>query len=518
MLKTLTAAAALFVAVVASAGILTNPGFESARSQTPTGWTPYGQYDYVITNTGLAHGGTNYFKVYQNFSGSVNYTGVQQDYITGPGATYAAGCYAYTAANDAIAGNNQAWLEISFRDSTANVLALYRSAVITTNSVVRRSFPTNAWAWLPVTNQYNPSTYQITNTTGVLLAPKGSYFMRCQIVFQGDVGKSGGSMYFDDVSLTQTSVGRYGNWNIVWSDEFNGSRINPNIWSFETGNNNGWGNSELEYYTSAPGNVFEGGGLLHIVALKQSVNGFNYTSARMKTEGLFSFTYGRLEWSAKLPQGLGFWPALWLLGTNISVSGIGWPGCGEIDVMENKGGALTNVAGSLHSGSDETAVYTFPNGDSVTNFHTYTLDWASNAILFYVDGHLYESQTGWGSSTTNAYPFPFNQPFFILMNLAVGGNYLDNPTTAAINANSTFPGDMQIDYVRLYNQTAPLMLSATQGLSSLVLSWPSNIVCHLQSLTDGNLADDNWADVPNAANPFTINPSNSYVFFRLKSP
>ena len=109
--------------------------------------------------------------------------------------------------------------------------------------------------------------------------------------------------------------------------------------------------------------------------------------------------------------------------------------------------------GSLHSGSDETAIYHFFDSDSVTNFHTYTLDWATNAILFYVDGHLYETQTNW-SSSVGSYPAPFNQPFFIIMNIAVGGKYLGSPDKGKINAESLFPGEMLVDYVRIYNQAA----------------------------------------------------------------
>jgi beta-glucanase (GH16 family) len=238
----------------------------------------------------------------------------------------------------------------------------------------------------------------------------------------------------------------------------------------------------------------------------------------MKSEGLFSFTYGRIEWRAQLPNGAGFWPALWLLGTNISTS-IGWPGCGEMDVMENNGSALGAVHGSLHSGSDETAVYNFLNNDSVTNFHTYTLDWATNAILFYVDGHLYESQTNW-SSSVGPYPTPFNQPFFIIMNIAIGGNYLGNPSTNTINANSTFPGEMLVDYVRIYNQTVPLLLSVSQTNAILALNWPSNIICHLQVETNGLNAGSgiNWSNVVSVTNRLTLPATNPAAFYRLASP
>ena len=139
---------------------------------------------------------------------------------------------------------------------------------------------------------------------------------------------------------------------------------------------------------------------------------------------------------------------MWMMGTN--TQHVNWPKCGEIDVVENQGTNIANVQGSLHSGSDETQVFTFINPGAVTNFHTYVLDWATNSILWYVDGHLYETQTNW-SDSAGSYPVPFNQPFFMLLNLAVGGNYLGNPSTNAINANAIFPGILQIDYVRVYN-------------------------------------------------------------------
>jgi beta-glucanase (GH16 family) len=244
--------------------------------------------------------------------------------------------------------------------------------------------------------------------------------------------------------------------SLVWSDEFNGASIDPTKWTFDIGNgaqagNPGWGNNELEYYTSNSANAYVTNGFLHIHAQLQITNTsegtFNYTSARMKTQGLFNKTYGRIEWRAQLPGGVGFWPALRSLGSNID--SIGWPGCGEIDVVENDGSDVYFEQGSIHSGTDATEVYNFTGGNSVTNFHIYDLDWMSNSITWSVDGVAYETQTSWGSSTGNPYPFPFNQPFFFLMNVAIGGDYLGNPSTNAINP--SLPGDMVIDYIRVYD-------------------------------------------------------------------
>ncbi|MGP8198202.1 MAG: family 16 glycosylhydrolase [Limisphaerales bacterium] len=514
---------AVAVTPVLGGNVLINPGFESDPSGQTTdlpGWNAYGGNAYGETSQTVAHSGSNYFKVYQAFNGVVNYTGIYQDFISGPGAVYSANGWAYTLSSDALAGQNIAWIEVTFRDANANILALYRSILITTNSIATRAFQVNTWVNLFVTNQYDLATYAVTNTVSQLVAPAGTYFVRYQIVFQGDANNSGGSMYFDDLNLTQAGGAPYGNWNIVWSDEFNSDSINTNIWTYDFGNGgSGWGNNELEYYTSLTNNAYVANGCLHIVALKQSTNGFDYTSARLKSQGLFSCQYGRVEWRAQLPQGTGCWPALWMLGTNIN--SIGWPGCGEIDVMENNGSNSLTVQGSLHSGSDETGYYNFIGGDSATNFHTYTLDWTSNALIFYVDGHLYENQTDWFSSTTNLYPYPFNQPFFFLMNMAIGGSYLGSPDTNAINAGTPFPVEMLVDYIRLYNMTMPLQISIAPSRTNIMLAWPGNIVCHLQVQTNtpgtGGIGT-NWINVVTTTNSWQIRPTSNAAFYRLESP
>jgi beta-glucanase (GH16 family) len=500
-----------------AADLLTNPGFEldaAGPSYVIVGWNTYSASSGNVlgeTSAAIAHGGTNYLKVYQAFNGSTNFDGVYQDNLSGPGAIYAADGWAYTSASDTLAGQNVAWIEVTFRDVNANILALYRSALITTNAIATETFPTNTWIDLPITNQYDPNTFVITNYAAALVAPAGTSFVRYQITFQGDAAGSVGSVYLDDLNLTQTAGGPQGNWNIVWSDEFNGTSIDTNIWTFDLGNNNGWGNGELEYYTSSDQNAYVSNGFLHIVALQQSIDGYNYTSARMKTEGLYSAVYGRFAWRASLPAGVGFWPALWMLGTNIT--SVGWPVCGEIDVMENKGSNLTQVQGSIHPGTEQ--VYTLP-GSSATNFHTYLLEWTPDAFSWYVDGVRYETQTNW-TDGSNPYPFPFNKPFFILMNIAVGGDFIGSPSTDTIDAGSTFPGQMLVDYVRLYNLTVPLQLSARKAYGEIYLEWPASIVCHLESSTNPS-ASSNWTSVSGAASPFGVPPLSTAAFYRLVSP
>jgi len=330
---------------------------------------------------------------------------------------------------------------------------------------------------------------------------------------------------FGGAAIVLGTFTAYGDWNIVWSDEFNGNSLNPGNWTFDTGNNGGWGNKELEYYTSRTNNVYVSDGLLHLRAQLESYGSQNYTSARIKSKGLFYKKYGRFEWRAKLPTGTGFWPALWMLPQSSPYGG--WPNSGEIDVVENKGNIPNKEGGTIHYGGQHGDVYsgqtyTFPSGDSVANFHTYLLDWTTNKISWYVDGNLYENQINWWSNvgtSTNRYPYPapFDQPFYIIMNLAIGGNYLGNPSTNSINP--SLPGEMQVDYVRVYDQTAPLQIAATQSNGNFVLSWPTNIVCHLQVKTN-SLVGGNWFDVGNTTNPFVVspNPNNVSVFYRLQSP
>lgn len=305
--------------------------------------------------------------------------------------------------------------------------------------------------------------------------------------------------------------------NIVWSDEFNqpdGSSPDPTKWSFETGNgSSGWGNNELEYYTNSLQNAYVSNGVLNIVAYTNTVGSFSFTSARMKSQyHYYTPVYGTLEWRAKLPSGTGMWPALWLLGSNYPTAG--WPNCGEIDVVENNGATPTWVQGTLHwsGGSIGGQKYTFPSGDSITNWHIYDLNWGPGIMRFYVDGHLWETDSGLSA--------PFNQPFFFIMNLAVGGNYVGNPSVADIKAGTTFPQAMQVDYVRVYEITAPLAISvAPQPDGSFTLNWPTNIVCHLQVKTN-SLAGGNWSDLPGTTSPYVVipDPSQSAVFYRLESP
>ena len=472
---------ALPALAVAQNNVLRNPGFEydpSGASQSFPGWTCYGPTYGPNTDTNVwsesgagAHGGANYIQVSPDLTTyKITTSGLYQDYMAGPGATYSADGWVYAPSTSVLAGHNSGWIEITFRDANANVLALYRSSIVT--NVASGGFPQNTWVDLLVTNQYDPNTCLLTNTVSTLVAPAGAYFVRCQVVVSGDGNASdGGLLYFDDLRLASVGGTPYSGWNLAWSDEFNGTTVDPSTWTYDIGTGTGpgqpgtgWGNNELEYYTSRTNNVYEAGGMLHIVARQESNyngSGADYTSARLLSQGLVSQKYGRIEWSAKLPLGTGCWPALWLLGSDITT--VSWPGCGEIDMMENRGSDPTIVQSSTHSGGnggsdgygDDGGVYQFISGEetnAAAGFHTYTMDWSTNAIMFYTDGHLLATVKNW-SSSVGSYPVPFNQPFFFIMNLAIGGSYLGWPSESSVNSGTAFPVEMDVDYLRVYQQT-----------------------------------------------------------------
>lgn len=238
----------------------------------------------------------------------------------------------------------------------------------------------------------------------------------------------------------------YPGYTLVWNDEFNGNSLDQNNWTYEIGGN-GWGNNELEYYTNSIKNTFvTNGGYLVIEARKENVASNNYTSARLNTAGKKEFKYGRMDIRAKLPVSKGMWPALWMLGTN--VSSIGWPACGETDIMELIGTNPAQVVGSIHWALANGSAGTFNNsynlssGDFSQRFHVFSLVWALNSIKLYVDDNLYVSATN-ANITSGTYPF--NNPFFFIFNVAVGGNWPGNPDTTTI-----FPQRMIVDYVRVF--------------------------------------------------------------------
>jgi beta-glucanase (GH16 family) len=254
---------------------------------------------------------------------------------------------------------------------------------------------------------------------------------------------------------------------LVWSDEFSNSTTsnaqpNPLVWTYDTGAS-GWGNGELEDYcgwnssawpcgTASPSVYVGTDGYLHIVAQQTSAG--VYTSARLKTEGMFSFRYGRIEFRAQVPEAQGFWPAAWLMGNNIAT--VNWPACGEMDVLERVNAAATPDwnEGSVHGtgftgGTGLGTMYNFPAGETAAGWHTYGMIWSKGSVAYYVDNPSQPYVTYTTSSISGvsgaAWPFDAGQANFILLNLAVGGSWPGSP-----NAGTPFPSQMLVDYVRVY--------------------------------------------------------------------
>lgn len=238
------------------------------------------------------------------------------------------------------------------------------------------------------------------------------------------------------------------NWELVWSDEFDGvAGTSPDAskWTFDIGTgSNGWGNNELQFYTNRTENCYQdGNGNLVIKAMAENFNGSSYTSARIKTQGIFSQQYGRFEARLKTPYSQGLWPAFWMLGDNFST--VSWPQCGEIDIMELRGQEPSNINGTIHgpgfSGANAiSGGFALSNSRFDTSFHVFAVEWSDSKIDFYVDDFMYKRIRK--SEVPN---WVFDQSFFMILNVAVGGNYVGFP-----NNTSVFPQQMVIDYVRVY--------------------------------------------------------------------
>ncbi len=235
--------------------------------------------------------------------------------------------------------------------------------------------------------------------------------------------------------------------NLVWEDDFNANGApNPGNWTYDIGTGvDGWGNGELQYYTNRAENAVIENGMLRITARQENFEGSQYTSARLLTKGLFEKRYGRFEARMKLPWGQGMWPAFWLLGSDFEE--VGWPQCGEIDVMENRGSEPTIISGTVHgpgynAGLSISKEYDFVNERVDTDFHVYGIEWGPNYINFYVDDVLYNQ------ITPEDVPgeWVFNDEFYVIINLAVGGRFGGPP-----NENTVFPQTMYVDYVRVYD-------------------------------------------------------------------
>ncbi len=236
---------------------------------------------------------------------------------------------------------------------------------------------------------------------------------------------------------------------ISMQDEFSTDGApDARVWRYDIGTgDNGWGNNELQYYTDRPENIKVEDGMLHMIARQESFMGSSYTSARILTKGKFEQQYGRFEARIQLPWGQGLWPAFWLLGANIDE--VGWPQCGEIDIMENRGSEPTIASSAVHGpgysgGNPIFKQYELQNDRFDTGFHIFGIEWGPEYINFYIDDVLYNQITP--EDVTGEWVY--DHPFYIIMNVAVGGNFGGPP-----NQDTVFPQTMLVDYVRVYENS-----------------------------------------------------------------
>ena len=243
-------------------------------------------------------------------------------------------------------------------------------------------------------------------------------------------------------------------WNLVWEERFTGTKIEEANWNYTEGSW-GFGNDELQYYTAREENARIENGLLILEAKEEKYEGMNYTSAKLSTKGKASWKYGRFEIKAKLPEGQGIWPAIWMMPEDMELYS-GWPACGEIDIMELIGHQPGTVYGTLHYGTPHTYTgenYSLPDNKKFSEgFHIFTLDWEPGEFRWYVDDVLYATQTKWFSNhketgTKHSGFAPFDRAFYLQVNLAVGGKWPGNPDDS-----TSFPQKMEIDYIKVFQK------------------------------------------------------------------
>jgi len=245
--------------------------------------------------------------------------------------------------------------------------------------------------------------------------------------------------------VVETNIAE-GTYLLVWADEFDTPGApDDSKWTYDIGTGqDGWGNQELQYYTDRSENVIVEDGMLKIIAKREDFEDSEFTSTRLKTQGLYDFTYGKVEIRAKLPAGGGTWPAFWLLGSDIEQ--VGWPACGEIDIMEQTGDDKTKVSAALHTPASFGATVNFRETELETaadEFHIYGMEWTNEIITFSVDGNDFYN---FSPSPKTAETWPFSKPFFLIFNIAMGGTL-----GGTVPANFT-ESTMEVDYVRVYQQ------------------------------------------------------------------
>lgn len=321
-------------------------------------------------------------------------------------------------------------------------------------------------------------------------------------------------LFLTIIAITVFCAEGYGDYQLVWSDEFDGSSLNTLNWSYDIGNGCpdlcGWGNNELQYYRSQ--NVSVSGGYLIIEAREEAYAGYDYTSGKIHSRNKQDFLYGKIEASIKVPTGGGMWPAFWMMPTD-SVYG-GWALSGEIDIMETKNDT-SYVGGTIHYGGNwPNNVYSggsySPGGvDFSEAFHVYSIEWEPDVIRWYVDGILYSTKTSaqWYSDAAPSNPqAPFDQDFYIIMNTAVGGNYTGCTSSECITA--SFPQQYQVDWVRVYQDTSNIapIVSITNPANGAELPVGDIVIDATASDSDGSVSTVEFYEGANYLGEDTTSP------------
>lgn len=299
-------------------------------------------------------------------------------------------------------------------------------------------------------NGFVSGTLQGGNTAKYTYVDTGWFKVR----FRAHVSDASFSEKIDSIYINFAEVGlengfkspeSYAGYKLVWADEFNGNSLDLNSWTYEVGRGEwGWGNNELQYYHEGEKNAVVADGKLTIIAKEESAGDANYTSARIITRGKREFQFGRVDIRARLPRGQGLWPALWMLGANIG--SVGWPACGEIDIMELVGQKPNEVFGTAHWGTSVPSTfnskkYRLTQGEFNDSFYVFSIVWEQNKIEWYVNDVKYHTITPVNTGSI----YPFNNPYFFIFNIAVGGNLPGSP-----DATTRFPQTMEVDYIRVF--------------------------------------------------------------------
>lgn len=336
---------------------------------------------------------------------------------------------------------------VAFNYNTVNGSAISGQDYLSASGKIT-FLPNQTQAYVDVVIKGDPTYLREPNKTFTmeLSSPQGCILPKDKA--SGTILTENGT-YFPTDNTGYTSTTSYSGYTLFWSDEFSANTLDPDTWIYEIGNGlNGWGNQELESYTNSTKNAFLSNGNLVIEARKEAVGGFEYSSARITTQNKKTFKYGRIDIRAKLPVGKGLWPALWMLGSNIIT--VGWPACGEIDIMELVGANPNTVVGSLHwsnitgGHSSKNNSYYLETEDFSQKFHVFSLIWGKDSLQWLIDDKLFFSVN---VNSINPFPSAFNNSQFFIFNVAVGGLWPGTPPSTTI-----FPQRMFVDYVRVFTE------------------------------------------------------------------